>query len=242
MSSSLPWPRAVLFDFDGVIVNSEPLHFYAFHEVLKEHRVELTEDEYYRDLIGFDDRGAFRHLFAKRDRPLEPGTLLALMARKSRVMMRLIHSRPFSALPGVEEFVRTLWRRCPLAICSGALREEIEAMLEGVRLRDCFPVIVSAEDVTVGKPDPSGYLLTAQLLGEKMLKNQPPLQPAECMVVEDAPKVIHSVKQVGFRTLGVATSYPMVKLTEADWAVKTLRPEEVAQEVPDLRLLDAESA
>ena len=233
-----PWPRAVLFDFDGVIVNSEPLHFYAYHEVLKEHGVEITEDEYYRDLIGFDDRGAFRHLFAKRGRPLEPGALLALMARKSRVMMGLIHSRPFAPLPGVEEFVRTLWRRCPLGICTGALREEVEAMLEGVRLRDCFPVIVAAEDVEVGKPDPSGYLLTAQLLSEKMLKHEPPLQPAECLVIEDAPKVIHSVKEVGFRTLGVATSYPMVKLTEADWAVKSLRPEEVAQEVPDLRLLD----
>ena len=242
MASSFPWPRAVLFDFDGVIVNSEPLHFFAFHEVLKEHAVELSEDEYYRDLIGFDDRGAFRHLFAKRGRPLEPGTLLALMARKSRVMMRLIHSRPFHALPGVEEFVRTLWRRCPLGICTGALREEVEAMLEGVRLRDCFPVIVAAEDVTVGKPDPSGYLLTAQLLSENMLKNQPQLRPSECLVVEDAPKVIDSVKRAGFRTLGVATSYPMMKLTDADWAVKTLRPDEVAREMPELRLPDAEPA
>src|SRR5207253_2513096 len=72
-----------------------------------------------------------------------------------------------SALPGVEEFVRGLWRNYPLAICSGALREEIEAMLEGVNLRDCFRVIVAAEDVTVGKPDPQGYLLTTRLLAEK---------------------------------------------------------------------------
>ena len=73
------WPRAVLFDFDGVIVNSEPLHFYAFHEVLKAANVEITEDEYYRELIGFDDRGGFRHVFQKRGLPLEPKTLLALM-------------------------------------------------------------------------------------------------------------------------------------------------------------------
>ena len=78
------------------------------------------------------------------------------MAGKSGVMMRLIHERRFHALPGVEEFVRGLWRTTPLAICSGALRDEIEAMLEGVALRDCFSVIVAAEDVTVGKPDPRG--------------------------------------------------------------------------------------
>ena len=227
------WPRAVLFDFDGVIVNSEPLHFYAFHEVLKAEGVEITEDEYYRELIGFDDRGGFRKVFERRGRALEPKTLLALMARKSGIMMDLIQDRRFTALPGVEEFVRSLWRTRPLAICSGALREEIEAMLEGVSLRDCFPVIVAAEDVTVGKPDPSGYLLTLKLLSEKTKK---PLAPADCLVVEDAPTVIRSVKAVGFPTLGVATSYPLMKLTDADWAVKTLRPEEVLAEVPRLKL------
>jgi HAD superfamily hydrolase (TIGR01509 family) len=232
------WPRAVLFDFDGVIVNSEPLHFYAFHEVLAAEKIELTEDEYYRDFIGFDDRGAFRHVFAQRGRPLPPGLLLSLIVNKSEIMMRLIEQRRFGALPGVEEFVRTLWRRCPLAICSGALREEIEAMLEGVKLRDCFPVIVAAEDVTVGKPDPSGYVLSAQLLSEKALKNRPPLKPADCLVVEDAPKVIESAKKAGFKTLGVATSYPMMKLADADWAVKSLRIEEVAAEMPKLKLLD----
>jgi HAD superfamily hydrolase (TIGR01509 family) len=227
------WPRAVLFDFDGVIVNSEPLHFYAFHEVLKTERIEITEDEYYREIIGFDDRGAFRKIFERRSRPLEPKVLLALMTRKSEIMMDLIQDRRFTALPGVEEFVRSLWRTRPLAICSGALREEIEAMLEGISLRDCFPVIVAAEDVAVGKPDPSGYLLTLKLLSEKT-KN--PLAPADCLVVEDAPTVIRSVKSVGFPTLGVATSYPLMKLSDADWAVKTLRPDEVLAEVPRLKL------
>lgn len=231
------WPRAVLFDFDGVIVNSEPLHFYAFSEVLKGEDLELTEDEYYRDLIGFDDRGAFRHLFAKRGRPLEPRVFLALMTRKSQVMMDLIRRRQFQALPGVEEFVRTLWRRGPLAICSGALREEIEAMLEGIALRDCFAVIVAAEDVEVGKPDPSGYVLAARLLSEK-LKLPRPLKPADCLIIEDAPTVIRSVKAAGFPTLAVASSYPEIKLTDASWIVRSLRPEEVAAQLPELRLLD----
>lgn len=231
------WPRAVLFDFDGVIVNSEPLHFFAFSDVLKSERIELSEDEYYRDLIGFDDRGAFRHIFEKRNLPLEPKTLLSLMTRKSELMMDFIRRRQFHALPGVEEFVRTLWRRCPLAICSGALREEIEAMLEGIALRDCFSAIVAAEDVEIAKPDPSGYVLAAKLLSEK-LKLPRPLKPADCLVVEDAPTVIRAVKSAGFPTLAVASSYPEAKLIDANWIVKSLRPAEVAREIPELHVLD----
>lgn len=225
--------QAVLFDFDGVIVNSEPLHFHAFNEVLREERIELTEQEYYNDLIGFDDKGAFRHVFEKHQRALDPRTFLRIMTRKSEAMMELIQSRQYHALPGVEEFVRGLWRTYPLAICSGALREEIEAMLEGINLRDCFKVIVAAEDVTVGKPDPSGYLLTAKLLSEKAKK---PLEPADCLIVEDAPTVIQSVRAVGFPVLGVATSYPLEKLAGANYAVRSLHPAMVQEVIPHLKI------
>ena len=112
-----------MFDFDGVIVNSEPLHFYAFHEVLKSESIELTEEEYYREMIGFDDKGAFRHIYKRRKLALEPKTFLRLFTRKSEVMMELIEQRKYSALPGAAEFIRSLWRDYPLAICTGALRE-----------------------------------------------------------------------------------------------------------------------
>ena len=128
------WPAAVLFDFDGVLVNSEPLHYQAFREVLAAEHLELDEEEYYRELIGFDDKGAIRHVYQKRKLELSPKLFLTLMTRKSEVMMDLIYRRQFGALPGAAEFVRTLWRRCPLAICSGALREEIEAA--GFKLTD----------------------------------------------------------------------------------------------------------
>lgn len=229
----LSWPTAIFFDFDGVIVNSEPLHFHAFHEVLAEEHIALSEEEYYREMIGFDDKGAFRYIFQKRGRPLEPKTFLRVMTRKSEAMMELIQRRQFSALPGVEELVRGLWRNYPLAICSGALRDEIETMLEGVNLRDCFPVIVSAEDVTVGKPDPQGYLLAAKLLGEKTKR---PCKPADCLIVEDAPTVIKSVRAAGFSALAVANTYAPEKLTDANWIVKTLSPVEVHKAIPQLKL------
>jgi beta-phosphoglucomutase len=228
------WPAAVLFDFDGVLVNSEALHFQAFREVLSAEHIDLSEEEYYRELLGFDDKGAFRHIYQKRNVELSPKTFLSVMARKSEVMMDLIYRRQFSALPGVEEFVRSLWRKRPLAICSGALREEIEAMLEGIALRDCFSIIVAAEDVTIGKPDPSGYLMTSKLISQKAGRT---LAPRDCLIVEDAPTVIKSVRAVGFPVLAVATSYPAEKLAEANWVVKTLEPNEVKRAVAELKPL-----
>ncbi len=226
------WPGAVLFDFDGIIVNSEPLHFLAFHETLAAEKIELTEEEYFHELLGFDDKGAFKHLYEKHGKTLDPKTFLRVMTAKKERMMDLIYARKYHALPGVEEFVRGLWRNTPLAICSGALREEIEAMLEGVSLRDCFPVIVAAEDVTIGKPDPQGYKLAMKMLGERHKKT---LTPADCLIIEDAPSVIKTTRAIGFNVLGVATSYPIEKLAEANYAVKSLRPEEVRVQIPHLK-------
>ncbi|MGE5611782.1 MAG: HAD family hydrolase [Bacillota bacterium] len=227
------WPRAIIFDFDGVIVNSEPLHLYAFQDVLKAEGISLTEAEYYQELLGFDDRGAFQKIFEKNKRVLDPKTFLRVMTLKKEVMLRQIHSRKYQALPGVEPFVRALWRNYPLAICSGALRDEIELMLEGVALRDCFTVIVSAEDVTIGKPDPQGYLLTLKQLSDKLKKT---LKPKECLLVEDAPEPIRAARQVGFPTLGVATSYSLDKLKDANWTVKSLDPDVVQRVLPGLQM------
>ena len=227
------WPAAIFFDFDGVIVNSEPLHFSAIQQVLKREQIELQEEEYYKELIGFDDRGAFKYMFAKHKRLLDPKTLLRVLTRKSETTHELIETRQYAALPGVEELVRGLWRHYPLAICSGALREEVEAMLEGVNLRDCFPVIVAAEDVKKGKPDPEGYLLAAELVRRKTgLK----FAPADCLVIEDAPTVIKSANAAGFHTMAVATSYPLEALAHAKYRVTRLTPAQVLQQIPTLEI------
>jgi beta-phosphoglucomutase len=227
------WPLAVLFDFDGVVVNSEPLHLLAFQKVLADEKIELSEEEYFRELIGFDDRGAFRHLFTRRNIPIEPKDLSRLMTLKSEKVMELIEEKKYQALPGVEEFVRGLWRHYPLGICSGALREEIEAMLEGVSLRDCFATIVAAEDVSVGKPDPRGYVLCMEQLSRL---SSITLKPSDCLVIEDAPSVIKTAKAAGFATLGVATSHDIEKLHEAKWRVNTLNPAEVLKQIPGLKI------
>jgi HAD superfamily hydrolase (TIGR01509 family) len=228
------WPAAVIFDFDGVIVNSEPLHYRAFAEILADEGITLSEDEYYAEYIGFDDRGAFNHLLTKYNRPAAADELRRLMSAKARRAQELIARRDYDALPGARELVHSLSRNgYLLGICSGALRPEIEGMLAGVELRQCFAVITGAEDVTVGKPDPMGYLLTARLLGERAKRK---VEPRDCLVVEDAPTVIASVQTAGFRALGVATTYGPEKLAGADFVVDSLRPATVKRAVPQLRL------
>jgi HAD superfamily hydrolase (TIGR01509 family) len=227
------WPASIFFDFDGVIVNSEPLHFASLRDVLADEKMAITQEEYFDELIGFDDRGAISHVFAKHRRALDPASLLRLMKSKSDAVRSMIRNRQYSALPGVDNFVRGLARHYPLAICSGALREEIESMLDGIELRACFPVIVAAEDVSVGKPDPQGYLLAADLVRKRTGLN---FKTADCLIIEDAPSVIRSVKTAGFRTLGVAGSYPAGALGDADFVVQSLHPAEVLKHLPSIKI------
>jgi beta-phosphoglucomutase len=224
---------AVIFDFDGVIVHSEPLHFRAFKEAAAKEGMMLTEKQYYDELLGFDDRGAWKHLFKMHNRTLDPAVVTRLQTLKKDIVRDLIFRQEYHALPGAPEFIRGLWRNYPLAICSGALREEIEAMLEGIALRDCFSVIVAAEDVDVGKPDPRGYKLALKQLSEQHGRTIP---PGKCLVVEDAPSVIENVKKEGFQTLAITTSYFADRLAMADHIVKTLQPDEVLQHLPKLKL------
>jgi beta-phosphoglucomutase len=224
--------RVIVFDFDGVLVNSEPLHYYAFQQAAAEFDIELTEQQYYEQLIGYDDRGAWRKLLELHNKTLPPADFLELMNHKNQVMQDMIYEGKYSALLGVEETVRALWRHYPLAICSGARREEIEAMLEGIRLRDCFRIITAAEDVETGKPDPEGYMLTLQQLSRVAQRK---LDPHECLVVEDAPRVIANVREIGFKTLGVPTSCMPDELG-AHFVTKSMKLDDIRKAMPQLKV------
>jgi HAD superfamily hydrolase (TIGR01509 family) len=227
------WPGAVLFDFDGVIVDSEELHMSAYVETAPRWEIPLTREVYFRELIGFDDRGAWSYLFRKHGRPLDSTRLQQVIEEKLIVTRRLMSDGEFSPLPGVKALVDRLRSQAvPTAICTGALREEVETMLKGIGLRGHFDVVVAAEDVLVGKPNAAGYLLTMKLISERIGRT---LTPSECLVIEDAPSVVRSVKQAGFRTVGVATTYPPSAMHDADWVVSSLDPDELDRIVPELR-------
>ena len=224
---------AVLFDFDGVIVNSEPLHCRSYLETAAAMGVPLTEAQYYAELIGFDDRGAIAHLYRRAGRALDDETFGAFLRRKTQRVLELVRDGEYQALPGVVALLDALARRdVATGICSGALRHEIDGMLAGVRLRERFAVITSAEDVEVGKPDPGGYLLTARRLSEKIGRA---IGPGACLVIEDAPTVAVRAREAGFHVLGVTTTYGRDRWPIDIPTVPSLEPHVVSGAVPQLQ-------
>jgi HAD superfamily hydrolase (TIGR01509 family) len=228
----VPTITAVLFDFDGVIVNSEPVHCRAYLQIARQQEIDLTEAEYYRDLIGYDDRGAWRIVLENHGRRTDDATIEELTRRKTTVLQEMARGRRIAALPGVEQLVRGLRRAdVPLGICSGALRAEIELMLDGTGLRDDFAVITAAEDVDIGKPDPRGYVLTAQRISEKIGRS---IAIEQCLVIEDAISVAIEARREGFAVLGVATTYPPNAWPKQIPTVMSLEPTRVREAVPNL--------
>ncbi len=196
--------RAILFDFDGVIVDSEPLHMAAMNEVLGLYGVpQVSRDYYYENMLGLDDRGLFRDAFARAGVPLPAEKVADLIAEKSERFLGMAGREPI-VLPGAGEFIGSVAGRYLLAICSGALRREIEAILRAAGLLRYFGVIVAADDVQRGKPDPEGYQLAMKRLQEKW-RVAPPLEPRECLVIEDSLPGIEAGKEAGMTCLAVAT-------------------------------------
>ena len=154
--------RAVVFDFDGVIVDSEPLHFRSLRDVLLTEGVQITEEEYFDLLLAYDDRGAIRRALEHHGEPVGPERMDRLATKKIVRFAELIPEIPVFA--GAAELVRKLAAELPLAIASGARREEVDAILRGLGLREAFAAIVGAEDTPRTKPDPAPYLEAARRL------------------------------------------------------------------------------
>ena len=202
--------HALIFDFDGVIADTEPLHFAGLHRTLKEIGIELTEGEYYADYLGYDDRGCILAALAANRRPADPATVVRLMKRKAEAYLESVKEHQV-IFPGVPEFVRDAARAFPLAIASGALRHEIEYILETAGLKSAFLHIISAEDVTRGKPDPQPFLLALKALQQR----DAGLTSASCLVIEDSLPGIRGARAAGMKVLAVANTHTVQDLHEA---------------------------
>ncbi|MBI2082951.1 MAG: HAD family phosphatase [Deltaproteobacteria bacterium] len=213
--------RALLFDFDGVLADTEPLHFGAFHDLLKEEGILLTKEEYYSEFLGLDDRGCFRAVYQKAGQPLSAPKLKELIQRKNRKILQKIESGSL-LLPQVRELLTALGGRYYLAIVSGALRSEIVAILSKEKLGSFFQVIVSAEEVNHGKPDPEGFLTALKLLNRDYIPESEMLLPEECLVIEDSPWGIEAAKKAGMKSVAVTNSYKSEDLKAADWVLASL--------------------
>lgn len=210
--------RAIIFDCDGVIADTEPLHLAAFQRVLGEEGLSLAEGDYYDRYLALDDRSCFMRLYEERGRSLDPKRLNELIARKAAYLEPVIGEQ-LRIFPGVEEFVREAAANFPLAIASGALRREIELVLDAAHLLNCFCAIVSAEDVSKGKPHPEPFLKALALINEVRSEA---IRPEECLVVEDSIHGVEAARAAGMRCLAVTNSYGRELLSEADLVVGSL--------------------
>lgn len=212
--------RAVIFDFDGVIADTEPLHFEGLRRTLAAIGISLTAPDYYANYLGFDDRGCILEALRVNRRPTTEPIVQDLMQKKAAAYLASIQDH-LVMFPGVREFVEEAAVVYPLAIASGALRPEIELILEQAGIRKAFRHITSAEDVTNSKPHPEPFLHA--LAGLNRQHGGPALAPHDCLVIEDSLPGIRAAKAAGMKVLAVTNTHTVQDLHEAHAISPSLR-------------------
>ena len=211
--------RSVIFDFDGVITDSEILHLRAFNKVLARFNLEIDKKDYYTKYLGYTDADCFEQLIADGLLEVDKRQIPELIEQKNRVFEELAGTDG-KTIEGVREFLNMLAQNnVPMAICSGALLTEIELLLEDAGLRHFFTVIVSAEHVKKGKPHPDGFLLTLKKLNKG---RNDPIKAEQCIVIEDSLWGLQAAKAAGMHSVAVTNSYDAEQLHLADKIVDKL--------------------
>ncbi len=209
---------AIVLDFDGVIVNSEPLHLRAYQWVLHEEHIEFSAREYYEDYVGLSDEAIFKRVAQKHRGGRDEAWVAAITARKSERVKALLRSNS-PLFPGVAEHVHLLAKRWPLALASGALRPEIEQVLDAAGLQDAFVAIVAAGDTPRSKPAPDPYLRALASLSAHAGR---PLDPASVVGVEDTVQGLLALRAAGLRRIAVTTTLPASALRDAELIVSDI--------------------
>src|SRR5579863_3544927 len=206
--------RAVIFDLDGTIVDTEPLHFAAFNEVLRPEGIEIPLDEYTARLIGLNDRDCFATVLRENRKDAGEEKIAALVARKTVVYQAMVAEREV-LYPGAAKFVRDCAQRFPLMVATGTLRAEAEAILRRAGLRELFLDIIAAEDVDRGKPEPDGFIAALGRIGY-ILRQRDPVLADECLAVEDTPAGIEAARRARMKVLALCHMAPASELAAAD--------------------------
>ena len=210
---------AVIFDFDGVLVDSEQIHHKAFNRVLTKFHYQLSSREYYDRFLGLSDEELLRIVDKERNLSLSNQQFGQLLGEKANLFKEMAATEA-GIIEGVPKFLKMLADNgIPMAICSGALQPEIETILKGAGLRSYFEVIVSAEQVEKGKPDPEGFLLALKLLNKRMHKS---IKPEDCVVIEDSHWGLEAAKAAGMRAVAITNTYAAEHLKPADKVIAHL--------------------
>ena len=215
--------KAVLFDFNGVIINDESIHEQLISQIMVEENMRPQPGEYRKVCLGRSDRVCIKELFANRGRFPSDEYIAKLIARKSQAYrQQLEQMTKLPTFPGLEDFIyKVRVAQLKMAVVSGAMRAEVELVLERLKLAPYFTVIVAGDDITTSKPRPDGYLLAVDRLNHKYPDLQ--LRPGECVAIEDTPAGIAAAKAAGIPVVGVANTFPFHMMQrQANWAVDYL--------------------
>ena len=215
--------KAVIFDFNGVIINDEPIHQQLIEEILLEENLVLKPGEYQQTCLGRSDRACLRDLLASRGRVADEDYLTKLQQKKAqRYVEQIENLEELPLYSGLDDFIfKIRSSNLKLAIASGAIRKEIDLVLERAKLAEYFKIVVAADDITTSKPKPDGYLLTV----ERLIQEYPELnlQPSECLAIEDTLAGIQAAKAAGMKVVAVANTYPFHMLQrQSNWTVDYL--------------------
>ncbi|MCK5434698.1 MAG: HAD-IA family hydrolase, partial [Dehalococcoidales bacterium] len=201
--------KAIIWDMDGIIVDTAPYHLKAWQEVFQKRGVAFTEEDFRRN-FGQRNDTIIRNTLGKLTSPSEMDAIAREKERKFRNAVR----QNIKPLPGAIELIKSLAPHgFKLALASSAPIENIKLLTKGLGVNKCFHAIISGSDVTEGKPSPQGFLLAAQRLG---------VEPKNCIVTEDAIAGITAAKRGGMKCLAVTNTHSRPSLTEADLVVDTL--------------------
>ena len=215
--------KAVLFNFNGIIINDEPIHQQLMEEILLEENLVLKPGEYQIMCLGRSDRGCLRDLLASRGRVVDENYLTRLLQKKAQGYVERIESlEKLPLYPGLDDLIfKIRSSNLKLALVSGAIRKEIELVLHRSELTEYFKIIVAGDDITTSKPKPDGYLLAVERLSQEYPELN--LLANECLAVEDTLAGIQAAKAANMKVVGVANTYPFHMLQrQANWTVDYL--------------------
>jgi beta-phosphoglucomutase len=218
--------EAVIFDFDGVLVDSEKLHYQAFNRTLNKFNYQLSMRDYYDKFLGLSDLELLRVVDKEGELSLSNQQFEKLLGEKANLFKEMAATEA-GIIEGVPQFLKILAdSKVPIGICSGALLPEIEMILKGAGLREFFEVIVSAEQVEKGKPDPEGFSLALKMLNKKLHKS---IRPENCVVIEDSHWGLEAAKAAGMRAVAITNSYAAEHLKPADKVITNLNDLSLAE-------------
>ena len=215
--------KAILMDWNGIVINDEPIQMRVYQEILAKDGIALTEAEYY-SCLGKDDRGFVEAAYQRAGKTPEANKVLEIVQAKTEAWREAV-SDVLPLFPGVENFIRKAANEFTLGLVSMCNHVEIDYVLEHSGLGELFTILVSAEDVSRTKPDPECYRLGFNRIdAARTAQGHLPMTHPECVVIEDSPAGVRAGVSADLQVLGVPNTVSAEELREAGarWIAKDL--------------------